>query len=202
MNLTLNYNQNDKSLIESFYREIFQEKEYDRFGVNINKNDVVLDLGANIGIFCKYALEMGASKVISYECDDNNYQYLTQNINDRRAELYLGYIGHNLITISDIIEKHNLDKINFIKLDIEGYEWDLLKNINPSIFEIVDKWAIEFHTWHNNPNSSGETKFNTIWQLLEIMEVFCKNGYKIYFEHIHKGWDIVMLYAKKDIITN
>ena len=50
--------------VPNFYKEIYKENEYNRFGVRIEKNDVVIDCGANIGIFSQYALDMGASKVI------------------------------------------------------------------------------------------------------------------------------------------
>ena len=45
---------------QNFYREIYEEKEYDRYGIRIEEGDIVVDCGANIGIFSQYALDLGA----------------------------------------------------------------------------------------------------------------------------------------------
>jgi len=54
-----------------FY-EIFLKNTYNQYGISINKGDVVLDVGANVGFFTLYSLMEGASKVVSvepsYEC--------------------------------------------------------------------------------------------------------------------------------------
>ena len=187
----------DKEFVNSIYKEIFEEHEYAQYGVQVEEGDTVVDLGAHVGLFTLYALEQGAQKVIAYECDSGNFSHLQSNTNDVRVQSVLGYIGYTNVTLSDVINNNQLDKIDFLKMDIEGFEWDLLDNCPDEVFAKVDKWVIEFHTSHNNQNISWEEKFKTLFRLLNIIERFNKHGYTVYYEHRHKPWDIVMLYVKR-----
>ena len=186
-----------EDLTNSFQREIYTEGEYDRFGIKIESGDVVLDCGANVGIFAQYALDLGASKIYSYECDEPHFNCLVQNITSSDFTPTLGFVGHNHYNLSKILNQHSLNKIDFAKIDIEGAEWDMFVNMDNEDMKKVNKWAIEFHTGYFNLGLTTENKLNKLWDFLKILEKFSINGFNIYFEHIHKGWDIVMLYAKK-----
>ena len=50
----------------------------DRF--SIKGHNSVLDIGAHIGIFCRYALSAGCSKIIAYEPELENLKILRQNL--------------------------------------------------------------------------------------------------------------------------
>lgn len=186
-----------EELTENFKNEIFKDFEYDRFGVRIEDGDVVLDCGSNIGIFTDYALLMGASRVLSYEADPEIFEFYKKNIKSNLVSPTLGFIGKNNYTIDKIIKHHGISKINFAKVDIEGHEWDFFLGMTDSELNSVDKWAIEFHTHFYNPGVQEEDKKNNLWNFLKILEKFSINGFKIYYFHIHKGWDVVHLYAKK-----
>ena len=185
-----------EELTKNFQREIFEENEYDRFGVGIDKGDVVLDCGANVGIFTQYALSKGASKVYAYECDEPFYKCYNNNIVDERAHCTLGYVGHDKYDLPKIFKQHNLDRVNFIKLDIEHHEWEMFKHMKKEDMRRIDKWVIEFHTSQYNQNVSEEDKKIRLGWLLEILEQFSVNGFKIKYEQIHKGWDVAHLYAE------
>ena len=58
--------------------EIWIDKCYEK-DFKINSNMIILDLGANQGLFSLYALSKGAF-VYSYEPDNNNYSLLKENI--------------------------------------------------------------------------------------------------------------------------
>jgi autotransporter strand-loop-strand O-heptosyltransferase len=63
------------------YYEIFMVKDYEYENyVRVQPNDVVLDIGANIGGFARYANELGAEKVVCYEPEWKNYQCLVKNL--------------------------------------------------------------------------------------------------------------------------
>jgi len=53
----------------SSYSEIFYHKTYCKYGLDINENDVVVDIGSNQGAFIKYALDKKSSLI--YSCDPN-----------------------------------------------------------------------------------------------------------------------------------
>ena len=57
---------------------IFCRKEYG----NVNKGDVVIDIGANIGIFSLYAANSGAKKVLAFEPNLSSYNILCKNIKE------------------------------------------------------------------------------------------------------------------------
>ena len=57
----------DQDLELYSYYEIFCENVYSRYGVTLEENDIVVDIGSNQGAFIKYALSNKASAIISCE---------------------------------------------------------------------------------------------------------------------------------------
>jgi hypothetical protein len=49
------------------------------------------------------------------------------------------------VTLENIFELYNLDRINFLKIDIEGGEYSIFDNIDPTLLNRIDKIAIETH---------------------------------------------------------
>ncbi len=60
---------------------------YQRYGCKISEGDVVMDVGANIGMFTDRALSDGASKVYCFEPLKTAFRCLIENTNDN-CELY------------------------------------------------------------------------------------------------------------------
>jgi FkbM family methyltransferase len=48
-------------------------------------------------------------------------------------------------TIEKIIEEYNINNISLLKMDIEGVEFDVLKQLNPLTFSKIKKMVVEFH---------------------------------------------------------
>ena len=108
------------------------------------------------------------------------------------------------ISIETILNTMGWDKVEMVKMDIEGWEWAVLLNMSDETMKRVDKWAIEVHIGWN------EQQDPTIWdghgydlsshylsKLVYVMERFSKNGFKLNYERTHKDYDIAMLYAYK-----
>ena len=55
------------------YHEIYTRDDYFKGDCKINKGDIVVDCGGNIGLFSSYAVDNGASRVLSYEPFPENY---------------------------------------------------------------------------------------------------------------------------------
>jgi quercetin dioxygenase-like cupin family protein len=48
-------------------------------------------------------------------------------------------------TLEDIIERNNINKIDYLKIDIEGGEKDLIPSIQPETWNKINKIFIEYH---------------------------------------------------------
>jgi len=165
------------------YDEMFVEKKYDFLFKN--KLDIVLDIGANAGTFCKLFLENGVNKVYAFEPNQDaliNLNYLASkelnlkviekavHTNEEDLKFYIDKgnttigsfepnhvnINNNgkveeivvpTITLQNFIKQENLSKIDLIKIDIEGAEYNLIEHLTDSVFNITDRFLIE---WHNN----------------------------------------------------
>ena len=71
----------ESSAVGAYY-EVFMEKDYNRGGVSIQKNDIVVDIGANVGVFTRYAKLNGASKIYCYEPEMDNFKCLKNNTSE------------------------------------------------------------------------------------------------------------------------
>lgn len=61
------------------YHEIYNREDYFQGVCKIQPGDIVVDCGGNIGIFSSLALDMGASRVLSFEPFINNYLLCRKN---------------------------------------------------------------------------------------------------------------------------
>jgi len=173
---------------ENVYKEIWFDHEYSRYGVEVKENDIVIDCGANVGFFTLYALNKGAKHVYSIECDDRNMESLYYNLENKNVTIIKEYVGFGdgNIDIKQIFNLINKPFIDFIKIDIEWAEYDLLINTPDDIMKRVDKWVIEFHDIYGN--------YETIFK---IIEKFSKNNFSINYEQVHKNSNLALLYAKR-----
>lgn len=196
------YDPNDADF-PGFYKEVTEDREYDRFGISVSKGDVVVDCGANVGIFTRYAVDLKeASQVYAFEMDPTHYNYLKTNTQSNpNVKCFLGKVDARQQgeewDIARILNENDIKIINFLKIDIEGSEYKLLLNTPDYIFNQIEKIAIEVHfnidnnfqPWnHINPES------NLTFKLLEKLS---KCGYDLKFEWIHKNHSLGMIYAKK-----
>jgi hypothetical protein len=201
---------NQQGVIDDFYREIFFEGEYDRYGAKVEEGDVVIDFGAFVGMFSHFALTKGAKQVYAVELEQSHYDCLKENILDTpQIKAYHGMVSDKrdnetnigLYNVERIMNENNLTTVDYLKMDIEGYEYQTLINMADETMCKVKKWGIEVHLdWSDSKDQwSHGMDFNghKVSKLLFIMEKFTRNGFKLGYEHIHKGYNIVMLYAWK-----
>ena len=57
------------------------------------------------------------------------------------------------ITLEEIIKKNNIDKINYLKFDCQGSEFDIIPNINPGTLAKIDYIGLEVHKGIANTTS-------------------------------------------------
>lgn len=73
----------------------------------------------------------------------------------------------NAITLEDIFKKFSIKKIDFLKIDCEGAEYEILFNTAPIFFNRITTISLEFHEL--TPNQDHKA----------IISLFKKVGYKV-----------------------
>jgi hypothetical protein len=138
---------------------------YEMWNCKLKENDVVVDLGASIGFFTKKASEI-ASKVIAIDGSPENFSCLVENTKDEKNVFCLNacitgdnspnpYLwstkGNPLhLSLEEVFRIYNLEKIDFLKCDIEGGEYDLFSSVPQPILDRIDRIAIETHDPEKN----------------------------------------------------
>jgi len=106
------------------FNEIFNDKDYEFDKCKIEKDDIVVDIGANIGVFERYAQLKGARWIYCFEPEDENYKCLLKNKNnsttlsyncivsdiDGEASLYLDETSGGHSIINNNINDTKIDK--------------------------------------------------------------------------------------------
>lgn len=169
------------------YKEIFADESY-KFH-NKSLNPVIFDCGANIGISCLYfSRHYPPAKIKAFEADPNIVKILNENlkknnienvevigkavwINCDSIELSLEgtdgasiYARKNLQRVPTTRLKNHLEKeikIDMLKMDIEGAEYDVLKDCKNSLVN-VENIFIEYHSF-----TDSDQKLSEILKILE-----------------------------------
>ena len=147
-------------------KEIFEERIYERF-FEVEKDDIVMDIGASIGPFPFSIIEKKPKKIICFEPSFEEFPTLVKNtlhgnvycinkgissvdgeqlFNDLYGQKNSAGIAHG-ITFKQVIDDFNLDKIDFLKTDCEGGEYSIfndenLEYIQTNIKKIVGEWHL------------------------------------------------------------
>jgi FkbM family methyltransferase len=207
-----------KSGDKSILQEVWLKNIYNKYGVNVNNGDTVIDVGAHIGMFSVYAAHLNPNgKVYSFEPFIENYNLLVRHkeINAlNNLHIYNNAVsntegtqtlhiasensgGHSLkefdmngksvnietINLSRFCEKNNINKINFLKLDCEGAEYEILFD-DEKILNKVDKIIMEVHPYFGKP----------VDEMVALLE---KYNFKVDREKNGKESIVEMIYAKK-----
>jgi FkbM family methyltransferase len=190
--------------------EIFIRKTYEFEDVKIRSDDIVFDIGANVGMFSRYAFQRGAKAVHAFEpntnlkeCFENlnkgsNYKLVNKAVSSFPVDLVLqndlfdSYVkksdssdsNSSFVNINDYIKENDIIWIDYLKVDIEGAEYDLFNTIDKDFLrDRVVKIALEYH--NNNENQIGG-----------ILDILTTSGFTYKFEYVDgKQNSLGMLYA-------
>jgi FkbM family methyltransferase len=156
------------------YEEFFTDRIYDIMTNSIFKKKIAIDVGANVGLFTEYCLDVGFEKVISIEPNPlaaNEFRKMhSENPNVIFSEIALTGDGEDVNlsvnprntlvssiakTISEntvLVKSKTLnsllsdyDSVDLLKIDIEGAEYDLLDKTNIESLSKADNIILEFH---------------------------------------------------------
>lgn len=152
------------------FKEIFDFHVYDSIPeMIIKQGDVVLDVGAHIGIFSRYASVCGADKIIAFEMNPKLFSCLKLNVRNQDDVFNCVLLDKNLskfklendilvngFDLNHFYEGKLFDHINFMKVDIVGKEVELLVSIHKKVYEVIDRISIRYYNMPDNKSSLVE----------------------------------------------
>ena len=187
----------------SIFNEIFWKKSYEIPHQLVTQPKVIVDLGGHIGFTSLYFAErFPEAKIFTMEASKQNFDLLSENVQDFKNitpihgavyphdgfiffdESGLSYnnkiseTGDQVVAISlnFLLEKFGLNKVDLMKIDIEGSEELLLKE-NTEWLEKTDGIVIELHKPYDvNQLKKDLEKFG-----FDIIEPTAENGLKNIF---------------------
>ncbi len=84
------------------YHEVFIQKDYEKGGCEVKRGDIVVDIGANIGFFTRYASMKGAREIYSFEPDFKNFACLAENALPQCHPFNYGVMGRDGFYVMDV----------------------------------------------------------------------------------------------------
>jgi FkbM family methyltransferase len=139
---------------------------------------IIVDLGANIGLASlDYAVTYPESRIFAVEMDKANFIVANRNCSSlgTRVNLICAAVWHKIdvvcyegagedgyhvttpsnsaisvetITISQLLKNHRIEKVNFLKMDIEGAEEQIFGSNELDWLEKIDQINCEIHGKH------------------------------------------------------
>ncbi|HXR84933.1 MAG TPA: FkbM family methyltransferase [Hanamia sp.] len=189
-------------------KEIFVDEIY--LFETTNATPFIIDCGGYIGISALFfKLNYPHSKIIAFEPDSGNFSLAKQNIdswgfqdielfkkavwiNDGELEFYESNsmassvhamnTGGNRVKVSAVRLKDFLDqKVDFLKIDIEGAEYEVLLDIKSRLVN-VEKMFVEYHGYYDEMNKLNSilnilTEENFKWYIKEAENVYSRPFY-------------------------
>jgi FkbM family methyltransferase len=202
---------------DSIIKEIFIDKCYEKF-FEVEEGDIVLDIGSSVGPFTYSILHKKPKHVFCFEPSEREFKTLVKNtlgfpvthinkgisnvnsivMNDH---LFGGEDQMESITFSKFVDLYNIDKIDFLKTDCEGGEFDIfnienLDWIKNNVKKIVGEWHIKLQG-HNNIEKFRQfrdvylTEFKN-FQIYSIDNVDIK--WDLWNEHFLEHYDQIIIH--------
>jgi len=149
-----------------------------RYNYDLNNESIVFDVGGYEGNFSQKIINDFSCKVFIFEPmksyfdliknkfhNNNNvklFNFGLSNVNDDikiyhlsdASSMFKESNSYELIKVKDIsqfIDENNIKKIDLLKLNIEGSEYDVLeKLLNDGKIDIIENIQVQFHTFIDN----------------------------------------------------
>jgi FkbM family methyltransferase len=208
-NLKLRVNSTD---LQAF-TNVWLLEEYKKEGFQMSDNDIVIDVGAHIGLFTIYASQFcKTGKIFSFEPVKENFEILTENIKNNNIsnaiifnkavldkkqilKIYLNddesahscykegpnFIEVESISLKEVMDSNNISICNFLKLDCEGAEYEILNALPDEYFSKIMKIVLEYHFYDKKPELLDKLKNRLNNLRYTIHDIPLSNGLGLLF---------------------
>jgi FkbM family methyltransferase len=176
---------------------------YEYGGAVIRSGDIVFDMGCNLGTFTRLALDRGAARVISFEPQPFYQQCIrktfAKEIEDGRVTLVeqplwsekktvhfagTSLVGHiadegipmQTVTLDEVAATLGLQRVDFLKADIEGAERHALMGAGATIRRCRPRVAFCVYHYPDDPDVIG----NILRSYQDYKLVFDSSGRYVY----------------------
>ena len=142
---------------------------------DINDDSIIFDLGSHKGEFIDDMLRNCNHTIYSYEANPNLYSHLINKYNDMSniniynigirnkqgiskfnispssvASSFYGNLKNKIDvktnTLDNEVRRLNINKIDLLKIDVEGCEYEILTSLDEEILDIIQQIVVEMHT--------------------------------------------------------
>jgi FkbM family methyltransferase len=185
------------------YKEIFKDNDYQVHESEI-RNNTVIDIGANVGMFSLYAMSLSAHKVYAVEAQPNIYKTLLENTRGIGSIVTLNYAVYSesgktvklsnemglskiqaegdsatTITLEKLLTDNDIQGNNLVlKMDCEGAEFDILLTTDRKILSRFKTVYIELHGDTNeNPEYQNVSRIESLLLSLGLTRVSSSQYY-------------------------
>lgn len=201
---------------DAIIKEIFVDKIYEKCQ-EVKEGDLVIDVGASVGPFTYSILPKNPSRVFCIEPSNSEFEVLNKNVGNNPNVTLInkgisstnGVVESNMLfggetqmqgtTFLDFIKENNIDKIDFLKTDCEGGEYDIFTIENFCWLKDNLKFAVG--EWHlSTPELKQKFRvFRDVFlRLFPNHQVYSLNGVNIKWdlwnEHFIEYYNEVIIY--------
>lgn len=185
---------------------ILLDDEYGLRGLSCEPSTIV-DVGANIGLFSVWARHrFPGCQLHSYEPNPEAREYLRTNLHDLGCQIHAEAVGPTaghvrievdresivgqcvaspdgdipMVSLKCVVDRAG-GRIDLMKLDIEGGEWDILRATDPGVFSRIDRLHLEYH----------ESNAGTLHDLIRLAPTL---GYRVVHCRPNHGFGLAWLH--------
>jgi FkbM family methyltransferase len=199
-----------KQMIGEFFSS--EKNIYERF-FEVEENDIVVDIGATIGEFVFSILDKKPKHCYAVEPLAIFFDTLRKNLEGKpvcfinkaiSSEKYLEIYWDTRkeiiepLTFNEFINQNRLYKIDFLKVDCEGGEYNVFTKNNIEFLKKVPKIVVEFHLSNKVLKEHFRVFRDTILKQFPKFEVYSLDNVNIkwdlYNEHFIQYYREVMFY--------
>lgn len=201
-------------------KEIFDEKIYEK-KFTVQENDIVVDIGASIGPFIKTIVNKNPKHIYAIEPCNELFNILKQNIKNNNVSLLNLAISNknstvsaneiilfnykekqsivNTVSFKNFIADFNIKKIDFLKLDCEGAEYDIFNDENFAWILKNTKYIVgEWHLWNTDLKNKFKHFRDNYLKFFNDFDIYAVDGvdikWDLYNQHFFDHYTEVMIY--------